>query len=108
MFLANWEDMRPGGTRFLRAYLFLGTALLVTIVFIYTNRTVRRLEEQADALSRVFAHFCAAATIPASENSELRTIYSKVIRGINFPVVVTDLDGRPYAWAGIGIDVDAV
>jgi NtrC-family two-component system sensor histidine kinase KinB len=106
--LKNLTLKRPGGSQLLRGYLFLGSSLLVTLVFIYTNRVVHKLEEQANALSTVFARFCAAATIPASEDEEIKRIYSEVIRSITFPVIVTDVYGRPYAWAGIGIDIDAV
>jgi len=106
--LANMSETKPGGTQLLKAYLFLGTSLLVTLVFLYTSRMVRELEEQTDTLSEVFAHFCAVATIPASENKQVRDIYNEVIKRINFPVVVTDVAGRPYAWAKIGIDVDTV
>ncbi|UCF79645.1 MAG: HAMP domain-containing histidine kinase [Candidatus Eiseniibacteriota bacterium] len=106
--MRNLSVQRPGGTQLLRGYLFLGSSLLVALVFIYTNRVVHKLEEQAGALSAVFARFCAVAAIPASEDEELRDIYSEVIKNIRFPVVVTDVDGRPYAWAGIGIDIDAV
>jgi NtrC-family two-component system sensor histidine kinase KinB len=101
-------EKKPGGNELLKAYLFLGTSLLVTLVFLYTSRMVRKLEEQTDTLSEIFAHFCAVATIPASENKQLRDIYSEVTRRINFPVVVTDVDGRPYAWAKVGIAVDTV
>ncbi|MCX5801647.1 MAG: HAMP domain-containing sensor histidine kinase [Candidatus Eisenbacteria bacterium] len=106
--MASTIEKKPGGTQLLKAYLFLGTSLLVTVVFLYTSRMVRKLEEQTDTLSEVFAHFCAVATIPASENKQLRDIYNEVIRRINFPVVVTDVQGRPYAWARIGISVDTV
>lgn len=106
--MRNFSVQRPGGTQLLRGYLFLGSSLLVALVFIYTNRVVHKLDEQANALSTVFARFCAAATIPASKDEEIKRIYGEVIRSITFPVVVTDVYGRPYAWAGIGIDVDAV
>ncbi len=106
--MVNLTVQRPGGTQLLRGYLFLGSSLLVALVFIYTHRVVHKLEEQANALSTVFAQFCAAATIPAAEDEEIRRVYSEVIKSIRFPVVVTDVYGRPYAWANIGIDVDAV
>lgn len=106
--MASMTERKPGGTQLLKAYLFLGASLLVTVVFLYTSRMVRKLEEQTDTLSEVFAHFCAVATIPASENKQVKDIYYEVIRRINFPVVVTDVEGRPYAWAKIGIAVDTV
>jgi NtrC-family two-component system sensor histidine kinase KinB len=108
MSLVSTAEKKPGGTELLKAYLFLGTSLLVTVVFLYTSRMVRKLEEQTDTLSEVFARFCAVATIPAAENKQVRVIYNEVIKRINFPIVVTDVEGRPYAWAKIGITVDTV
>ena len=106
--LLSMIERKPGGTQLLKAYLFLGTSLLVTAVFLYTSRMVRTLEEQTDTLSEIFARFCAVATIPASENKQVRDIYNEIITRINFPVVVTDVYGRPYAWTKIGIAVDTV
>jgi len=108
MSLSNAVQRKPSSTQLLKAYLFLGTSLLVTLVFLYTSRMVRKLEDETNTLSEVFAHFCAVATIPASENKQVSVIYNEVISRINFPVVVTDVDGRPYAWTKIGIAVDTV
>ncbi len=106
--MARTGEQRISGTRLFRGYLFLGSSLIVALVFIFTNRLVTKLDEQANTLSGILAQFCAVAALPASEDEEISQIYRGVISKVNFPVVITDVDGRPYAWAGIGIDVDAV
>ncbi len=106
--MAKTPEQKVSSTQLLRGYVFLGSSLLVALVFIFTNRMVHKLDEQANTLSGILAHFFAVAAIPASQNQDIAPIYKEVLAKVNFPVVVTDLDGRPYAWAGIGISVDAV
>jgi hypothetical protein len=101
--LAKTPEQKVSSTQLLRGYVFLGSSLLVALVFIFTNRMVHKLDEQANTLSGILAHFFAVAAIPASQNQDIAPIYREVLAKVNFPVVVTDLDGRPYAWAGIGI-----
>jgi anti-sigma regulatory factor (Ser/Thr protein kinase) len=106
--LPEISEQKVSSAQLLRGYIFLGSSLIIALVFIFTNRLVTKLDEQANMLSGILARFCAVATIPASEDEDLSAIYREVIAKVNFPVVVTDPQGRPYAWAGIGIDVDAV
>jgi len=92
----------------LKGYLFLGSSILIGAVFLYTNHLIGQMNDQAEALSRIFARFCATATVPATESEEVQIIFDEVIQRIDFPVVVTDIDGRPYAWKGVGVDWNEV
>lgn len=78
--------------------------ILIIASLLYTHSLVARLEEEPKTLSRIFARFSAAATIPATENPELEIIFKEVIQRINFPVVLTDAQGIPRAWRKIGVD----
>jgi nitrogen-specific signal transduction histidine kinase len=88
----------------LRAYLFLGAFLLVGVAVIYTYNLTRRVNEQSRALSELFAEFCAVTTFSAIESQELRDVFERVIKPANFPMVLTDPEGRPFVWRGIDID----
>jgi len=45
-----------GNLRFwLKGYLFVGVALLILLVFLYTNRVIKRMEEQSAATTRLFS-----------------------------------------------------
>jgi hypothetical protein len=92
----------------LRGYVFLGSSLLIAGVFLYTHMLTVRLERQAQAMSRVLADFCASVTLEAVESEGLREVFRQVRHQIDFPVVLTDQLGRPYAWQGIGISPDEV
>jgi hypothetical protein len=92
----------------LRGYVFLGSSLLIAGVFLYTHMLTVRLERQAQAMSRVLADFCASVTLEAVESEGLRQVFRQVRHQIDFPVVLTDHLGRPYAWQGVGISPDSV
>ncbi|MEW6685114.1 MAG: HAMP domain-containing sensor histidine kinase [Candidatus Edwardsbacteria bacterium] len=96
--------------RFLKGYLFLGAVILVVALLLYTQSLVRRLQEEPKTISRIFARFCATATIPTaqSENPETDIIFEEVIKRSNFPIVITDQKGIPRAWRRIGIDPNSI
>ena len=92
----------------IKASLFLGSSLLVVALFFFTDRTIARLTREVQATSRVLARFCAQASIPATQNPELQGVFSDLIGGIDFPIVVTDDRGMPRAWRAVGVDPELV
>ncbi len=99
------ESATPG---WLRGYVFLGSSVLIAGLFLYTHMLTVRLERQAQTMSRILADFCASITFEAIESERMREVFRDVIHQIDFPVVLTDQVGRPYAWKGIGIPVESV
>jgi hypothetical protein len=99
---------RDESPAWLRGYVFLGSSLLIAALFLYTHNLTMRLERQVRAMSRVLADFCASVTFEAIESESIQAVFREVIHQIDFPVVLADASGRPYAWKGIGIPVDAV
>jgi signal transduction histidine kinase len=87
-----------------RAWLFVGSSLLVLGVFLFTNLVVRRLSAEVTTTSRVLARFCAQASFPAARDPELQEIFAQVIANIDFPIVITDTDSIPRAWRSVGVD----
>lgn len=85
-------------TLLLRAYLFFGSVVLVGIGVVYTTSLINRLNKQSMALSEIFARFCAVATLPATDNPEVRRIFEDVIKPADFPMVLTDEKGEPRVW----------
>ncbi len=92
------------GSQALKVSLFLGSSLLVLAVFLFTHLMITRLSREVATTSRVFARFCAQASFPATRDPELRRIFSEVIASIDFPVVITDIQGTPRAWREAGVD----
>jgi len=92
----------------LRAYLFLGGFIMVGAVVVYTYNLVHRLNEQSRALSELFAEFCGVTTFAAIESPELREVFERVVKPANFPMVLTDREGRPFVWRGIKAIPDTI
>ena len=92
------------GSQLLKAGLFLGASLLVAALFLISHQMVTRLSDEVETTSRVLARFLAQASFPATHDPELRQILSEVIASIDFPLVITDTDGTPRAWRGVGVD----
>ena len=101
------------GSRFkpsqlLKVSLFLGSSLLVVAVFLFTQQMIQRLSAEVATTSRVFARFCAQASLPATRDPELQRIFTEVVSSIDFPIVITDTLGTPRAWREVGVDPSLV
>ncbi|MFH1143841.1 MAG: HAMP domain-containing sensor histidine kinase [Candidatus Eisenbacteria bacterium] len=92
----------------LRAYLFLGSFLLISGAFAYSYNWVRKVNQESQAVSRLLARFVAVSALEATANPELRTIFSEVIKPSDLPLVLTDRAGRPFVWNNVGVDPDAI
>jgi signal transduction histidine kinase len=88
----------------LRTGLFLGASLLVASVFVFSSQVIQRLTREVQTTSRVLARFCAQASIPVTQDPELQRIFSELLSGIEFPIVITDTRGLPRAWRQIEVD----
>lgn len=88
----------------LRNGLFLGASLLAAAIFVFSSQSIGRLTREVQTTSRVLARFCAQASIPATRDPELQRIFSELISGIEFPIVITDTLGTPRAWREIDVD----
>jgi hypothetical protein len=93
---------------FLKGYVLAGSGILIALLIIYTQQVIGRMNNQVEILSGLIARFCALATFPALENPESQEVFRSIVRQVDFPIVITDAEGRPRAWRGIGISSDAV
>jgi len=92
----------------LRAYLFLGSFLLVAAAFVYSYSWVRKVNQESQAVSQLLARFVAASALEATTNPELKEIFEDVIKPSDLPLILTDRAGRPFVWTNIGVDPTAV
>jgi NtrC-family two-component system sensor histidine kinase KinB len=93
---------------FLKGYVLAGSGILIALLILYTHQIIGRMNGQVEILSGLIARFCALATFPALENPESQEVFRSIVRQMDFPVVITDSEGRPRAWRGIGISADQV
>ncbi|UCG52030.1 MAG: two-component sensor histidine kinase [Candidatus Latescibacterota bacterium] len=97
-----FSDYR-GNIRFwLKSYLFIGVALLILAVLLYTNRVIHRMEEQSQATTRLFSRFIAEVVLQVDDTGK-RDILTDVLAEIKLPIILTDTQGRPFVWHRVGI-----
>lgn len=94
--------------RNIKVYLFLAFSAVLLALFVFTNVLIRRLAEETERTSRLFANLCATASYPAAQDTVIENILSGVIDGIHFPIVLSDISGTPRAWKEVGVDQDSV
>jgi signal transduction histidine kinase len=87
-----------------KTYAYFGAGLLAVGVFVFTAQLVDALSSQVRTTSHVFARFCAQASFPATRDTVLRRILTEVIGSLDFPIVITDTQGKPRAWRQVGVD----
>ncbi len=93
---------------FLKSYVLAGSGILIALLLLYTHQVVGRINNQVEILSGIIARFCALATFPALENPESQEVFRSIVGQVDFPIVITDSEGRPRAWRGIGISAREV
>lgn len=87
-----------GNVRFwLKGYLFIGVAVLILGVLIYSNHLISRMRAQTEATTRLFARFVDNVHFEVDEDGRL-TLLLEVVEETNLPIIVTVLEGRPIAW----------
>ncbi|HKA23540.1 MAG TPA: HAMP domain-containing sensor histidine kinase [Candidatus Eisenbacteria bacterium] len=94
--------------RNIKVYLFLAFSVVLLALFVFSNILIRRLGDETERTSRMFASLCAAATYPATKDTVMENILTGVIDNIQFPIVLTDISGTPRAWKQVGVDPNSV
>jgi len=89
--------------RSIKYYLFVAFSAVLLALFVFSNLLLRRLGQETERTSRVFASFCATASYPAAEDTVISALVSEVIGSINFPIVLSDANGLPRAWKEVGV-----
>ena len=96
------------GKQLLKTALFLFGSLLVVALFLFTQNAVRRLTHEVSGTSELLARVAAQATLPSTNNPQLRLLLSDIQRGLSFPIIITDTTGTPRAWSRVSVDSDDV
>ncbi|MBI4720303.1 MAG: HAMP domain-containing histidine kinase [Chitinivibrionia bacterium] len=102
-FLSNYK----GNTRFwLKSYLFIGALVLILAAVLYSNHVIRRMQEQSQATTRLFSRFIAEVVLQAGDTGK-RSVLQDVLKEIQLPVILTDVEGRPIAWHRVDVPAPA-
>ncbi len=82
-------------SRTLVIYFLIGIGLIGIGTYIYSNFLIQRIRKETETTSRIFASYASGPG--ASEEELLALLFREVIEKIDFPVVLTDAQGRPYS-----------
>lgn len=91
-----------------KVYLFLAVVALMLALVVHSNTMISRLNAETRSRADVMARFFAVATFEAVETPTVQALFQEAVRSVNFPIVLTDVEGVPRAWKEIGIESDAV
>ena len=84
----------------------LGVPYLLLGVLLYSNRIIHRMSEQSEATTRLFSRFIAEVVFEVQDSGK-RELLQEVIQEIRLPIILTDVNGRPFAWHRVGFDPPA-
>jgi len=87
----------------LKGYLFIGVAVLILGVLIYSNHLITRMQEQTEATTRLFARFVDNVQFEVDEMGRL-SLLQEVMEEINLPIIITVFEGRPIRWNNVPVD----
>ena len=99
--LRGGSRSRPAAPTLLRVYLMVGAAVLAVAFLLYFQSLTRRVDDQTDLMSELFAQFVVVAATMVSddpESAEGAGKYRNVMRQVNFPIILSDPRGVPMVW----------
>ncbi len=89
-----------------KGFLFLLVLAVITIMFFYTDKVIKNLRAESRKIIELHAHFIA--DFAENEiNSEMNYLFDRIIKQIDFPIIITDVNGDPLFWKSIGVDENA-
>ena len=95
----------PGGNlRFwLKGYLFLGVAVLILAMLLYSNHLISRMKVNAEATSRLFSRYMSNVLFEVADDGSLAQLRS-VVEESDLPIIITVLGGKPILWHNVPVD----
>jgi signal transduction histidine kinase len=95
----------PGGNlRFwLKGYLFLGVAVLILAMLLYSNHLISRMRVNAEATSRLFSRYMSNVLFEVADDGSLAQLRS-VVEESDLPIIITVLGGKPILWHNVPVD----
>ena len=83
---------------FFKGFMVLGIIIVAFIFIYYTQYVINQLKEDADRVVNAYAKLWQLVASESTTGAEIDLIFEEVIRKSNFPIVVTDSEGKPLAW----------
>ena len=84
---------RKFSARALVIYFLIGIGIIGIVTFIYSNYLIQKIKKETETTSRLFAEFARGTSVDEEKERLLELFYEEVIKKIDFPVILTDVDG---------------
>ncbi len=88
---------RKFSARALVIYFLIGIGIIGIVTFIYSNYLIQKIKKETETTSRLFAEFARGTSVDEEKERLLELFYEEVIKKIDFPVILTDVEGKPYS-----------
>lgn len=88
-----------------KGFLFVTALVLIMLLLVYTQHLVSGLRAEARGFLLFYAQLYARAASEASD-SDLNFIFEQIIKGTDFPIILSDPAGEPTGWKGLEISPD--
>jgi len=93
-----------GNLRFwLKGYLFLGVAVLILAMLLYSNHLISRMRVNAEATSRLFSRYMSNVLFEVADDGSLAQLRT-VVQESDLPIIITVLGGKPILWHNVPVD----
>jgi len=87
----------------LKGYLFLGVAVLILVMLLYSNHLISRMRDNAEATSRLFSRYMSNVLFEVADDGSLAQLRS-VVEESDLPIIITVLGGKPILWHNVPVD----
>ncbi len=81
----------------------MGGILLISGLFVYTQSIIDDLRSESRETVALYAQLIAKGVTDADDN-ELDFVFREIIQKVTFPIIHSDVDGKPVNWRNIGDD----
>lgn len=87
--------------RFFQIYAVAGILVLAVFWAFYSQRLLKRLEEETQFRSKLYASYIKALSAEESEMLLQNLLFEEVVTKTDFPVVITDSIGNPQSFRNV-------
>ncbi|MBD3285455.1 hypothetical protein GF338_03875, partial [candidate division WOR-3 bacterium] len=87
--------------RFLQIYAVAGLLVLAVFWAFYSQRLMRKLQEETLFRSRLYASYIEAAGFKEGGMMLENLLFEEIVSKIDFPVVITDVEGNPQSFRNV-------
>jgi signal transduction histidine kinase len=86
-----------------KGFLVFGIIVIAFIFIYYTQNVIEKIKEDSKRVLTAYAKLWQMAASESAGGPEIDVIFEEIIQKSDFPIVVTDADGRPQAWREVEV-----